>query len=95
MAFLARSARHFSNSAAARGLAEQLEAKSAHAVEEMNTWRRLAGVGFVVTVGVGAYTIANLHDEFYRGNYEYLRIRNKPFPWGNDSLFERKEGGHH
>eukprot|EP00002_Diphylleia_rotans_P013868 TRINITY_DN269_c0_g1_i4.p4 TRINITY_DN269_c0_g1~~TRINITY_DN269_c0_g1_i4.p4 ORF type:complete len:103 (-),score=27.81 TRINITY_DN269_c0_g1_i4:461-769(-) len=64
----------------------------AHAAEEVNTWRKLSFISmpFVIVFGMVKLSADHSHHGEHPPAYEYLRIRAKPFPWGNDGLFEVK-----
>eukprot|EP00123_Amoebidium_parasiticum_P006332 comp17303_c0_seq1/m.16465 comp17303_c0_seq1/g.16465 ORF comp17303_c0_seq1/g.16465 comp17303_c0_seq1/m.16465 type:complete len:159 (-) comp17303_c0_seq1:134-610(-) len=67
----------------------------AHAAETSETWKKISlflAIPIVVATTVWAFTRPHEHHEHVA--YPHLRIRHKPFPWGNDSFFHNPEINH-
>ena len=55
---------------------------------EMNKWRNVTIVAVPFCVGLMAYNLSKHHDHMEQRPYPYMQKRQKPFPWGNDNLFD-------
>ena len=55
---------------------------------EMNKWRNVTIVAVPFCVGLMAYNLSKHHDHKEQHPYPYMQKRQKPFPWGNDNLFD-------
>ena len=91
--------RHNSSDKAAKALKDYndaMAAEIAHAGETAKLWKRLALFGALPLIGIVSYHVYTTEAEHKAHHkrpefvpYSHLRIRNKPFPWGdgNHSIF--------
>lgn len=57
---------------------------SRHTAEEVELWKKITAVGSLMVAGVFLNWLASDHHHMHTPPaYPYLRIRNKPLPWGD------------
>ena len=55
-----------------------------HTAEEVELWKKITAVGSLMVAGVFLNWLASDHQHMHTPPaYPYLRIRNKPLPWGD------------
>ncbi|XP_042493242.1 cytochrome c oxidase subunit 6a, mitochondrial-like [Macadamia integrifolia] len=62
---------------------------------EAEKWEKITYVGVAVCTILAIYNLSKRHPHYEEPPpYPYLHIRNKEFPWGDHSLFEKKHKDH-
>ncbi|CAL9083078.1 unnamed protein product [Musa acuminata var. zebrina] len=63
--------------------------------DETAKWEKITYAGIVTCTTLAIYNLSKGHPHHEEPPaYPYLHIRNKEFPWGPDSLFEKKHADH-